>query len=93
MKLSELITKQIKTGNTVRAGHNGAWRAVQVADDKREIWHYGTLMALANDGTLVQVSAGWGSVSDKAGMRKMRAAADRFVDGTALVEGSSPKGR
>lgn len=78
MNIAQLITKDIKTGRTVRAGSNGAWRAVQVADNRREIWHYAALMAIADGNTLVQVSGGWGSVSDKAGMRKLAAAAGSF---------------
>jgi hypothetical protein len=35
------------------------------------IFHYSTLMAEVTPSALVQVSSGWGSMSDKCGMRKL----------------------
>lgn len=69
MKITNLITNEIKTGRTI---HASSWRAVQVSDDRREIWHYATLMAVLNGKEFQQVSNGWGSMSDKHGMGKLR---------------------
>lgn len=69
MKIANLITNEMKTGRTLRAS---SWRAVQVSDTRREIWHYATLMAVIEGKTFQQVSEGWGSMSDKHGMGKLR---------------------
>jgi len=69
MKITNLITNEIKTGRTLKAS---SWRAVQVSDSRREIWHYATLMAVLNGSNFQQVSEGWGSMSDKHGMGKLR---------------------
>jgi len=69
MKISDLITKEIKTGKTVKAS---TWRATQTSDSRREIWHYSTLMAVLENGTFAQVSEGWGSMSDKCGLARLR---------------------
>jgi hypothetical protein len=69
MKITNLITNEIRTGRTVKAS---SWRAVQVSDTRREIWHYATLMAVLDGATFQQVSEGWGSMSDKHGMGKLR---------------------
>ena len=69
MKITNLITNEIKTGKTLKAS---SWRAVQVTDKVREIWHYSTLMATLEGDTFKQVSQGWGSMSDKHGMGKLR---------------------
>jgi hypothetical protein len=65
----------MKVGRTSRAGSGGAWRAIQIDETTRHIWHYAAHMATLStlDGVAVleQVSAGRGSVSDKAGMRRM----------------------
>jgi hypothetical protein len=36
------------------------------------IFHYSTLMAEVRDGAFTQVSWGWGSMSDKCGLAKLR---------------------
>jgi len=69
MKIQDLITKEIKTGKTVKAS---SWRAVQIDKSYRQIWHYGTMMAELTNGEFCQVSKGWGSVSDKKGLSKLR---------------------
>lgn len=69
MNITNLITNEMKTGRTLKAS---SWRAVQVSDTRREIWHYSTLMAVLNGNEFQQVSNGWGSVSDKCGMNKLR---------------------
>lgn len=69
MKLTELVTKKITTGKTVKAS---SWRAVQIDENHRQIWHYSTLMAQIVNGEFCQVSKGWGSVSDKKGLFKLR---------------------
>lgn len=69
MNITNLITNEIKTGRTVKAS---SWRAVQVSDTRREIWHYSTLMAVLSGSEFQQVSEGWGSKSDKCGLAKLR---------------------
>jgi hypothetical protein len=69
MKITNLITNEIRTGRTLKAS---SWRAVQVSDSRREIWHYSTMMAVLDGQTFQQVSNGWGSMSDKHGMNKLR---------------------
>ena len=69
MNITNLITNEMKTGKTLKAS---SWRAVQVTDKVREIWHYSTLMARLAGGTFSQVSKGWGSRSDACGMSKLR---------------------
>jgi hypothetical protein len=68
MKIQELATVPLRNGKTVKAS---SWRAVEV-EGVRQIWHYSTLMAEIANGTLTQVSNGWGSMSDKQGMGKIR---------------------
>lgn len=69
MKIQNLITKKIDTGKTVKAS---SWRAVQISENHRQIWHYSTLMAELTNGEFCQVSKGWGSASDKQGLSKLR---------------------
>jgi len=69
MKIQDLITKEIKTGKTVKAS---SWRAVQIDETHRQIWHYSTMMAELTNGEFCQVSNGWGSASDKQGLSKLR---------------------
>ena len=69
MKITNLITNEIKPGKTIKAS---SWRAEQVSKTRREIWHYSTLMATLEGKTFTQVSRGRGSVSDGRGMSKLR---------------------
>lgn len=69
MSITKLITSQMKTGRTLKAS---SWRAIQIDAKHRQIWHYSTLMAELKDGNFCQVSNGWGSMSDKQGMNKLR---------------------
>ena len=69
--MTELVTRPIKAGRSFRAS---SWRAVDIDGDTRHIYHYSTLMAELRDGALEQVSQGWGSVTDKCGMSKLRTA-------------------
>lgn len=62
MSISDLVKK---------SGKASSWRSVKVGDGFH-IYHYATLMAEVSDGTLTQVSEGWGSMSDKCGMAKLR---------------------
>ena len=62
VKISDLVSK---------SGKASSWRSEKVGDGFR-IYHYATLMAEVSDGTLTQVSDGWGSMSDKCGMNKLR---------------------
>ncbi len=57
-------------------GSASSWRSVK-AGDTMYIYHYSTLMAEVSDTELVQVSLGWGSMSDKCGLAKLRASALR----------------
>jgi hypothetical protein len=63
--ISDLVTLQ---------GKASSWRSVRT-DTGMDIYHYSTLMAQVENGTLVQVSQGWGSMSDKCGMSKLRSGA------------------
>jgi hypothetical protein len=69
--MSDLVTKPIKAGRSFKAS---SWRAVDIDGDTRHIYHYSTLMAELRNGELEQVSQGWGSMSDKCGMTKLRSA-------------------
>ena len=69
--MSDLVTKPVKAGRSFRAS---SWRAVDIDGDTRHIYHYSTLMAELRNGELTQVSQGWGSMSDKCGMTKLRSA-------------------
>lgn len=69
--MTELVTKPIKAGRSFKAS---SWRAVDIDGDTRHIYHYSTLMAELRDGNLEQVSQGWGSMTDKCGMTKLRSA-------------------
>ena len=68
-KLADLATKPVKAGRSFKAS---SWRAVDIDGDTRHIYHYSTLMAELTKGELTQVSQGWGSMSDKQGMGKIR---------------------
>lgn len=62
MKIQDLVTK---------TGKASTWKSVRVGDELH-IYHYATLMATVADGRLTQVSEGWGSMSDKCGMARVR---------------------
>lgn len=55
-----------------RTGRASSWRSVRDSDGAILIFHYSTLMAEVRDGALTQVSWGWGSMSDKCGLAKLR---------------------
>ena len=69
--MAELVTKPVKAGRSFKAS---SWRAVDIDNDTRHIYHYSTLMAELVKGELTQVSEGWGSMTDKCGMSKLRSA-------------------
>ena len=69
--LADLATKPVKAGRSFRAA---SWRAVDIDENTRHIYHYSTLMAELTKGELTQVSEGWGSMTDKCGMTKLRSA-------------------
>jgi len=50
-----------------------SWQALRDDDtDSVGVWHYGTLMVLVHaDNTVTPVSHGWGSMTDKCGIRKI----------------------
>jgi hypothetical protein len=55
-------------------GRAASWQCVNTGATM-EIYHYNTRMAVVENGTLTQVSRGWGSMTDKCGMAKLRKAA------------------
>ena len=63
--ISDLVTMQ---------GRASSWRS-EKTESGMAIYHYSTLMAVVENGALVQVSQGWGSMSDKCGMSKLRSGA------------------
>ena len=69
--MAELVTKPVKAGRSFKAS---SWRAVDIDNNTRHIYHYSTLMAELSNGELTQVSEGWGSMTDKCGMTKLRSA-------------------
>ena len=76
--MAELVTKPIRAGRSFKAS---SWRAEDISDTTRKIYHYSTLMALLSDGELTQVSEGWGSMTDKCGMTKLRFAMVKLGQG------------
>jgi len=68
-KLADLATSPVRAGRSFKAS---SWRAVDIDENTRHIYHYSTLMAELTKGELTQVSEGWGSMSDKQGMGKIR---------------------
>ena len=70
-----MTTKQRPTAIAhlvTRQGRASSWRAVRDSDGAMLIFHYSTLMAEVRDGAFTQVSWGWGSMSDKCGLAKLR---------------------
>jgi hypothetical protein len=67
--MAELVTRPLKAGRSFKAS---SWRAVDIDENTRHIYHYSTLMAELSNGELTQVSEGWGSMTDKCGMTKLR---------------------
>jgi hypothetical protein len=56
-----------------RKGKASSWSSYDLGvNGEMHIFHYNTLMAIADKHELVQVSEGWGSMSDKCGMAKLR---------------------
>jgi hypothetical protein len=62
MKIADLVKKP---------GKASSWRGVKMGD-AIHIFHCSTKMAVVHDGRLTQVSSGWGSMTDKCGMAKLR---------------------
>ena len=62
MKIADLVKKP---------GRASTWRSVRVGD-ALHIYHYAAQMAVVEGGKVVQVSEGWGSMSDKCGMARLR---------------------
>lgn len=65
MKISDLVTK---------TGKASSWQSIRHGENLH-VYHYSTLMAIVENGTFSQVSEGWGSMSDKCGMNKLRTGA------------------
>lgn len=85
---SNLIHMAIQNG----AAKAGNWSAVRHWSEERcrdvvEVWHYGTMMFEVIVGVIAVVIArdsGWGSVSDKQGVRKITAGYGAEVSYAAL---------
>lgn len=65
-----------------REGRASSWSSVKADDGTMLIFHYSTQMAEVRDGKLTQVSQGWGSMTDKCGMARLRAGA--LAEGLAI---------
>jgi len=70
-KIEDLATRPFVRGKSMRVGSNRSWRSFDNQNGDREIHHYGTQMGYIRDGVFYQTSDGWGSVSDKQGIRKI----------------------
>lgn len=71
--IADLATTPIKGGQDLYTS-NRTWYASDVNDNERHIYHYRTLMVVLRDGAYYQVSLGWGSMTDKHGLGKIRKA-------------------
>lgn len=71
MRIQDLATKPFPRTGVLKAS---TWKAIKVSDSVRHIYHYNALMAEVSGDTLTQVGEGWGSMSDKCGMARLRRA-------------------
>lgn len=82
MNIASLVNARIPRTGTLKAS---SWRAV-MAGDERQIFHYAALMAVVRNSQVVQVGTGWGSMTDKCGIARIRKGARLagfdFVDET-----------
>lgn len=69
-KIEDFASRPFKAGKTHNIGGRG-WRAVDRENGDREVYHYSTQMGFIRKGKYYEVSEGWGSVSDKQGIRKI----------------------
>ena len=70
-KIEQFGTRPHVPNKVSFAGSNRAWKSVDMDNGDRDIYHYSTRMGFIRDGNFYQVSDGWGSVSDKQGIRKI----------------------
>lgn len=73
VSIGELITAKMPRTGTLRAS---SWRAYDV-EGERHIYHYNALMAVVSDRKVTQVGSGWGSMTDKCGMARIRKGASK----------------
>lgn len=74
LRYNDGMTKQRATRIehlATRTGRASSWRS-EISGDTLRIYHYATLMAEVRNGVFTQVSEGWGSMSDKCGLAKLR---------------------
>ena len=72
MRTEEIATaaRTSRTGTAQASG--GAWHATLTGSGSVIIGHYATSMIeIQDDGTVVPINRGWGSVSDKQGINKV----------------------
>lgn len=70
-KIEQFGTRPHVPNKVSFAGSNRAWKSIDMDNGDRDIYHYSTRMGFIRDGNFYQVSDGWGSVSDKQGIRKI----------------------
>jgi len=69
-KIEDFVKRPHKVGKLHKIGNRG-WSALDRESGDREVYHYSTLMGIIRNGKYYQVSDGWGSVSDKQGIKKI----------------------
>ena len=69
--LANLVVDAVRHGSASASGQK--WRA-HYADGVTEVWHFNTrLIDVARDGTVTPVNPGWGSTTDRCGIRRITA--------------------
>ena len=69
--LANLVVDAIRHGDASASGRN--WQA-SYTDGTVAVWHFSTHMInVARDGTVTPVNPGWGSTTDRCGIRKITA--------------------
>jgi len=69
--LTNLVVDAIRHGDASASGRN--WQA-SYTDGTVAVWHFSTHMInVARDGTVTPVNPGWGSTTDRCGIRKITA--------------------
>jgi hypothetical protein len=70
---TEAIAEAARTSRTGTAqASGGAWHATLTESGSVIIGHYATsMMEIQDDGSVIPISRGWGSVSDKQGINKI----------------------
>ena len=71
--IEHLATMPIRAKQHLKVA-NGNWTSQDLDDITRYIYHRGTHMVTIYQGCYFQVSEGWGSMTDKCGLAKIRKA-------------------